>query len=86
VTDDAFPPGERPRWQRRAACAGVNPELFFTERGESTGDAKEVCLGCCVRQECLDFALANGEKFGIWGGKSERERRSLRIELRNRAG
>lgn len=65
-------------WQDEANCLGVDPDLFFPERGASTREAKEVCKGCVVRGECLEYALANGEKFGIWGGLSERERRRLR--------
>src|SRR5215472_12287432 len=65
-------------WQSRANCMGVDPDLFFPERGASTREAKEVCRGCVVREACLEFALANGEKFGIWGGLSERERRKIR--------
>ena len=65
-------------WQGRANCMGVDPDLFFPERGASTREAKEVCRGCVVREDCLEYALANGEKFGIWGGLSERERRRLR--------
>jgi WhiB family redox-sensing transcriptional regulator len=65
-------------WQDEANCLGVDPDLFFPERGASTREAKEVCRGCVVREECLEFALANGEKFGIWGGMSERERRRIR--------
>ena len=57
---------------------GVDPDLFFPERGASTREAKEVCRGCVVREECLEYALTNGEKFGIWGGMSERERRRIR--------
>jgi len=70
--------GDRPGWQTRANCMGVDPDLFFPERGQSTREAKEVCRGCVVREDCLEYALANGEKFGIWGGMSERERRRLR--------
>jgi WhiB family redox-sensing transcriptional regulator len=65
-------------WQDQANCLGVDPDLFVPERGASTREAKEVCKGCIVRGECLEYALANGEKFGIWGGLSERERRRLR--------
>ncbi len=65
-------------WQARANCMGVDPDLFFPERGASTREAKEVCRGCVVREDCLEYALANGEKFGIWGGLSERERRRER--------
>jgi WhiB family redox-sensing transcriptional regulator len=66
------------RWQERANCLGVDPDLFFPERGASTREAKGVCGGCEVRLDCLEYALCNGEKFGIWGGLSERERRRLR--------
>jgi WhiB family redox-sensing transcriptional regulator len=65
-------------WRKFANCLGVDPDLFFPERGASTKEAKGVCLGCEVRLDCLEFALQNGEKFGIWGGLSERERRRLR--------
>lgn len=65
-------------WQDFANCLGVDPDLFFPERGASTREAKEVCRGCVVRGDCLEFALVNAEKFGIWGGMSERERRRLR--------
>ncbi len=68
------------RWQENANCLGVDPDLFFPERGASTKEAKSVCGSCEVRPECLEYALANGEKFGIWGGLSERERRRLRRE------
>ena len=67
-------------WKQSANCRGVDPDLFFPERGASTKEAKRVCRGCVVRDECLEYALANGEKFGIWGGMSERERRRVRRE------
>ena len=65
-------------WQDQANCLGVDPDLFFPERGASTREAKEVCRGCVVRLDCLEYALDSAEKFGIWGGMSERERRRLR--------
>jgi WhiB family redox-sensing transcriptional regulator len=70
---------------RDGKCAGLDPELFFPERGESTREAKEVCRGCKSRGECLEFALQNGEKFGVWGGLSERERRRHRKKRREEA-
>jgi len=70
-------------WQASANCLGVDPDLFFPERGGSTREAKEVCAGCVVRDECLDYALSTGEKFGIWGGLSERERRLVRRRRAN---
>ena len=71
-------PEEERRWQERANCLGVDPELFFPERGASTREGKAVCAGCAVRLDCREYALRNHEKFGIWGGLSERERRRLR--------
>ena len=65
-------------WAERALCAQTDPEAFFPEKGGSTREAKKVCLGCDVRSECLEYALANDERFGIWGGLSERERRKLK--------
>jgi WhiB family redox-sensing transcriptional regulator len=65
-------------WPAHALCQGVNPDLFFPPRGGDTREAKQVCAVCPVRVECLDYALELGEKFGIWGGLSERERRKIR--------
>ena len=65
-------------WQTDALCAQTDPEAFFPEKGGSTRDAKKVCGVCNVKAQCLEYALANDERFGIWGGLSERERRRLR--------
>jgi WhiB family transcriptional regulator, redox-sensing transcriptional regulator len=70
--------GEQLSWQERALCAQTDPEAFFPEKGGSTREAKKVCVGCEVRAECLEYALAHDERFGIWGGLSERERRKLK--------
>jgi WhiB family redox-sensing transcriptional regulator len=67
-------------WQDDANCMGANADLFFPERGASTRKAKQICGECEVQVECLEYAIANGEKFGIWGGLSERERRRIRKE------
>lgn len=65
-------------WQAFALCAETDPEVFFPDKGESTAPAKRVCMGCEVRTECLNDALSHGERYGIWGGKSERERRKIK--------
>ena len=65
-------------WQERALCAQTDPEAFFPEKGGSTREAKRVCHSCDVRSACLEYALENDERFGIWGGLSERERRRLK--------
>ncbi|TWS18151.1 WhiB family transcriptional regulator [Tsukamurella asaccharolytica] len=66
------------QWQDRALCSQTDPEAFFPEKGGSTREAKRICLGCEVRNECLEYALQKDERFGIWGGLSERERRKLK--------
>ncbi|WP_240355669.1 WhiB family transcriptional regulator [Mycobacterium bourgelatii] len=71
-------PAVADQWQDRALCAQTDPEAFFPEKGGSTREAKKICLGCEVRHECLEYALAHDERFGIWGGLSERERRRLK--------
>ena len=75
--DEAELPAEL-AWQEQALCAQTDPEAFFPEKGGSTREAKRVCLACEVRTQCLDYALANDERFGIWGGLSERERRRVK--------
>lgn len=67
-------------WQDRALCSQTDPEAFFPEKGGSTREAKKVCRSCEVRAECLEYALENDERFGIWGGMSERDRRRLKRE------
>lgn len=70
--------GDELTWQDRALCAQTDPEAFFPEKGGSTREAKRVCRSCEVRAECLEYALEHDERFGIWGGLSERERRRLK--------
>lgn len=65
-------------WQADAICAQTDPEAFFPEKGGSTREAKKICGGCDVKAQCLEYALKNDERFGIWGGLSERERRKLK--------
>lgn len=70
--------GEASDYRSRALCAQTDPEAFYPEKGGSTREAKRVCLTCDVRDDCLEDALSNDERHGIWGGLSERERRKLR--------
>lgn len=72
-------------WRRDALCAEVGLELFYPEKGESTKQAKRICQNCPVRAECLQDALDNRERFGIWGGQSERDRRKLAAHQQVRA-
>ena len=68
-----------PAWQQHAECVHHAGQVdFFPARGESVRDAKAVCAGCSVREECLEFALRLKVAHGVWGGLSERERRTIR--------
>lgn len=64
-----------------AACRQLPADWFHPDRGESTGEARAVCAACPVRPDCLEWAITNGEHFGVWGGTSERERRRIRRRL-----
>jgi len=68
-------------WQDAALCAQTDPEAFYPEKGASTSDAKKVCLSCDVRAECLEDALGRNDRFGVLGGLSERERRTLKKQI-----
>ena len=78
VLTELFDVGEEQDWQERALCAQTDPEAFFPEKGGSTREAKRICQVCEVKADCLEYALAHDERFGIWGGLSERERRKLK--------
>lgn len=65
-------------WMLDAKCLDADPEAFFPEKGGSTREAKRICDACPARDACLEWAMDNDERFGIWGGLSERERRRLR--------
>lgn len=65
-------------WREYALCAQTDPEIFFPEGNGNTREAKKICNNCDVRDQCLNYALENDERFGVWGGKSEHERRYLR--------
>jgi WhiB family redox-sensing transcriptional regulator len=76
VTDD---------WRTQAACRGEGINTFYSPAAGSIADAKKVCRGCPVRQQCLDDALRRGDRYGVWGGLTPRERARLRRRTR-RAG
>lgn len=72
----------RTSWMSRSACTRADPELFFPSATDRTGPsqtmaAKEVCARCQVRAECLAYALATRQKYGVWGGTTEDERRTV---------
>lgn len=77
ISDDLTVIAPDKNWQDFSNCQGLDPDLFFPERGASQREAKEICRGCVVREDCLEYALVNGEDFGIWGGMNARERKRI---------
>ena len=70
------------RWRERAACCGVDPELFFPliETGPAklqVQEAKQICAPCPVQAMCLSWAFQHGMTDGVWGGRTEKERRTM---------
>jgi WhiB family redox-sensing transcriptional regulator len=82
TTPDACPDvstlGQRPAWQRRAACRGKGCDPWFATTREAEDAARAVCEPCPVRRECLSYALSDPGLVGIWAGTDERERRRMR--------
>jgi WhiB family transcriptional regulator, redox-sensing transcriptional regulator len=76
---DALPANPTPpdMWQDSAACHGIDPDLFFPVSEEEAGPALTFCAACGIRAECLAWALKNGERYGVWGGLTEQQRRRL---------
>lgn len=64
-------------WLDQAACVDIAPEIMFPTNTHDLRLAKKVCAACPVTSECLTYALDQGERFGVWGGTSERERARL---------
>ena len=73
------PDGGPGAWADEGLCRQTDPEAFFPEKGGSTKAPKEICERCEVKAECLTFALVNNERFGVWGGMSERTRKRLPV-------
>lgn len=71
-------------WSGRAACRGLDPSIFFPSDDDAAATAKAVCSQCQVKEVCLEFALGERERDGVWGGCTERERRSI-VRRRRRA-
>ena len=72
-------------WRNRAACQGVDPDVFFPVSDEDALQAKAICAECPVREACLEWALATRERDGVWGGATERERRRMIRQRRKTA-
>ena len=72
-------------WRSQARCRGLDPEIFYPISDEDTDEAKSVCGECPVRLACLEYALAERERDGIWGGCTEKERRRIIRQRRKTA-
>ncbi len=73
-------------WQELAACRGMDTQLFFPDRGESAQEAEAACRACPVSTHCAEYAISTGQRFGIWGGTSERQRGRIRASRSGQAG
>jgi WhiB family redox-sensing transcriptional regulator len=60
-----------------AACAEVDPELWFPAAGERGTAARRICAGCPVRAQCLEYALAASPLYGVWAGLSVKQLREV---------
>ena len=71
-------------WQDSAACVNTEPDAFFPDKRDDMAEsqAKEVCRGRRVREQCLEYALENEEEYGIWGMTSPEDRLRMRQEPR----
>lgn len=72
-------------WRQRAACTGVDPDIFYPLTDDEAAEAKSICAQCPVRQPCLEYALSTRERDGVWGGATERERRRMIRQRRKSA-
>ncbi|HVN49842.1 MAG TPA: WhiB family transcriptional regulator [Acidimicrobiales bacterium] len=73
------------QWRSKAACQGLDPEIFYPLDDDDAREAKMVCSTCSVRESCLEYALGVREKEGVWGGATERERRRIIRQRRRTA-
>jgi WhiB family transcriptional regulator, redox-sensing transcriptional regulator len=64
-------------WQQDSLCRGVEPEVFFPVSEDDAWRAKEICAMCSVQQQCLVKSLQNRERYGVWGGVTEKERQDM---------
>ncbi|MEY4173413.1 MAG: hypothetical protein RI900_578 [Actinomycetota bacterium] len=72
------------QWRQLGACRGLEPGIFYPDDDDEALEAKSVCAECSVRVACLEYALNQREKAGVWGGATERERRRM-IRQRRRS-
>jgi WhiB family redox-sensing transcriptional regulator len=69
---------EELEWRADALCSSFDPDLWFSPGALEHKEAKRICRSCPVRRDCLAYALETPVDHGVWGGLTERERRSYR--------
>jgi WhiB family redox-sensing transcriptional regulator len=75
-------PVEFEPWQDRANCIGTDPEVFFPKIGKRSEEAQEVCSQCPVTSQCLEYAIAHNDRYGVWGGLSEADRKKEKLHIK----
>ena len=83
--DHVSPAENDPSWRNNAACLGADSGVFFPDRGTNATEAKQICGGCPVQAECLEYALRTRPVYGIWGGLNHNERWDVIQGRRRRA-
>ncbi len=73
-------------WMEDALCSQTDPDIFYPEKGGSTAPATSICNGCAVRAQCLDYALKQEIRHGIWGGTSDNDRKRMARQRRANQG
>jgi WhiB family transcriptional regulator, redox-sensing transcriptional regulator len=78
-----------PDWRADSACRNADPDLFFpvaagTVASKQIATAQQICAGCLVKKQCLEFAMRTHEAAGIWGGTTPEERIRARRAVRAR--
>ena len=73
-----LPTGTALNWMDSALCAQVDGDLHYPDKGASNKEAKRICGLCPVKAQCLEYAMERDERFGVYGGLTERERHKLK--------
>lgn len=85
---DRFPLEPEQSWKREGSCLGLGSKankIFFPEKGASAREAKVICSTCPVLEQCRDYALNGREKFGVWGGMNEKDRKNYKRKMQREA-
>lgn len=81
-----FADQSRLSWMEEALCAQTDPDIFYPEKGGSTAPATSICENCAVRAQCLEYAVSNDIRHGIWGGTSDNDRKRMARERKAARG